>query len=354
MFSIVLTFFIIQFTISIVLFYGSSKSKQYTPLSKCENTTVIIPFKNEGNRISPLLKSINKAAVTHKKTELFSHFQFIFIDDHSIDNTAEVILNELNISYQLIRLRSTEGKKYAIKKGAELADFNRILTLDADVSFDEHYLNLIAITPCEGLTILPVNMTQKKNFISQLNAVEFWFLQRLTFGLSGLKKYALCNGANLLFTKETFNKAITIRRDANIASGDDLYLLKAVNQLQLPVNAFNCISLAVTTPPPISLGELINQRKRWIKKMSDLPSILGGVFVLISNAFFIYSIYKLSDQYLFFLIPLGIKIISEIISVDGLGKKMVTLVHQIIYPFYLTILLVSLFGKENNWRDKGI
>ena len=349
MISIVLAFFGIQLTISIVLYFGNLSSKHFSALSQSKNTTIIIPFKNESKRILPLLDSINKSAISAKNTNLLSHFQFIFIDDHSNDDTISTILSHLDITFQIIKLKQSNGKKYAIKKGVELAKFDRILTLDADVYFNTNYLEAISKTKCDSLTILPVNMDSKSIF-QRLFSVEFWFLQRLTFGLSGFNKYALCNGANLLFTADAFNKSQLIRQDANIESGDDIYLLDAVNQLQLPISAFNNSGLRVNTLPPTNISELISQRKRWIKKMYDLPSIIGGLFILVSNGLLIYSIYELSYSNYLFLIPIGVKIISELISVDGFNKKIVVLVHQITYPFYLILLLVSFLGNDKKWR----
>jgi biofilm PGA synthesis N-glycosyltransferase PgaC len=351
MISIVLAFFGVQFTISIVLYYGNQKSKHFIPLSQSENTTIIIPFKNENTRILPLLDSINKSAIANKKTNLLSHFQFIFIDDHSNDGTISTILSHLDITFQIIKLKQSKGKKYAIKKGVELAKFDRILTLDADVCFNTNYLDAISKTKCDGLTILPVNMDSMSIF-QRLFSVEFWFLQRLTFGLSGFNKHTLCNGANLLFTADAFNKSLPIRQDANIESGDDVFLLNAVHQLQLPIYAFNNSDLIVNTTAPENIRKLIYQRKRWIKKMSDLPSILGGSFILVSNGLLIYSLFEICSGQFLYSIPIGFKIISELISVDGFRKKIITLFHQISYPFYLTILTLTLFGKNHEWRKE--
>lgn len=352
MFNIILVFFLIQFTVSIVLFIGYVKSKKFNPLKNSQHTTVIIPFKNEAERILPLLKSINHTAIAYKKTNLFSHFQFIFIDDHSIDESAQVIFDNLDISFQIIKLRNTKGKKYAIKKGVELSNYNRILTLDADVRFEKTYLDFISKTPCEALTILPVDMRIKNNILRQLFSVEFWFLQRLTFGLSGFKKYILCNGANLLFTKSAFNQTLKIRQDANLASGDDLFLLQSINTLKLPINAVNIPQLTVETPPAINGKELLNQRKRWISKMKDLPSVLGGLFVLISNGLLLVTIYKICHFEALYFIPFGIKVISELLSVDGLRKKPIIILHQLYYPFYLVRILVSLplSSTDKKWK----
>lgn len=349
MVSVVFIFFSIQLTISIVLYVGFTKSKKFNALESRQYTSILVPLKNEANRISPLLQSINRAAITYKKDNLFNHFEFIFIDDHSIDHSTQVILDQLDVSFKIIKLRETFGKKYAIKKGVELAEHDRILTLDADVNFEEQYLDKVSKIHCDALTILPVNM-DSKSFLQRLFSVEFWFLQRLTFGLGGFNNYLLCNGANLLFTKKAFNKALTIRQDAEITSGDDMFLLKAITDLNLPITCRNQTELTVNTAPPQNAKALFNQRKRWIKKMKDLPSILGALFILVSNGFLIYSIYEImNDNYLFF-IPIGIKIGSEMISVSNLKKQFTTFIHQLFYPIYLIFILLSLPFPEGKWR----
>jgi glycosyltransferase involved in cell wall biosynthesis len=353
MFSIIITFYITQLIIAIVLWYGNLKTKSFTSLDKILATTVIIPFKNEADRVSPLIRSINRAAILNKKTNLFAHLQFIFIDDHSSDESTNMILNNLDISYQIIRLRNTSGKKNAIKKGVEEAIYDRVLTLDADVNFSEYYLETISKTPCLGLTILPVNM-DSKNICTRINAVEFWFLQRLTFGLAGLNKYLLCNGANLLFTREAFKKAIEIRKDSDIPSGDDIFFLKAAIQLKIPVQAINNKLYSVITEPPLKLTELVNQRKRWILKSKNISSLIGGLFIILSNIFFIICLYLIWDEGALFLIPIGLKVLSEIISVDGFEKKMITFLHQFSYPIYLLLLLFNIIKstqKTTRWRE---
>ena len=346
MFNIILIFFCVQLFFAIYLWIRQSKTKSYTPLNSAQKTTVIIPFRNEEKRILPLIESINQAAIQFKDSDLMSHFQFIFIDDHSTDKSCNVILNQLDISFDLIRLRQTKGKKFAIKRGVEKAKFNRLLTLDADITFSTNYLDLISKTPCESLTILGVNM-DTKTFINRLYAVEFWFLQRLTFGIQGV----LCNGANLLFTKKAFEASLKIRTDFNQLSGDDIYLLKAIKQLNLPILNISAKQLMVNTNPPDNFSQLIQQRKRWVTKMKDVPSFLGGLFILTSNAMFILSIYLCLTLNWLYLIPIIIKISSEFLSVDGIKKQLMVLPHQFYYPFYLLVLLLNLpfSKKESKW-----
>jgi cellulose synthase/poly-beta-1,6-N-acetylglucosamine synthase-like glycosyltransferase len=343
----VIIFFSVQLLIAVVLWIGKQKVKQVNFLAEFENTSIIIPFKNESKRILPLIQSLNQSAITHKNTDLYNHLDIIFVDDHSTDETYKILLEQLDVRFRYFKLNSTSGKKYAIKYGVEQANYERILTLDADVYFNDTYLSCICQTPCSGLTVLPVNMKGKTMF-QKLSAIEFDFLQHLTFGLAGFKTYFLCNGANLLFTKSAFNKSLKIRTDADILSGDDVFFLKAVKQLSLPVLVFYSNSLMVTTLSPESFKELLTQRKRWFTKMNDVGSYLGALFVLLSNLLFIYCLVTCIYNPTY-LIPIAIKIGSEMLSVDDFKSRVLILLHQFYYPVYI-VMLIFYLPKKNQWR----
>jgi glycosyltransferase involved in cell wall biosynthesis len=347
MFSLVTIFYILQLFLAVLLVFYVKKTNRPPIIDGFEGLSIIIPFKNEFDRIDDLIESINQSAIHNKDNTLFNHLDFIFVDDHSNDNSNLKILSDLDLKFRLYKLNQTFSKKYAIKQGVELAKFNKILTLDADVKFDLDYLNNISKTTCEGLTILPVKM-DGKSFIQNLFAIEFKFLQKLTFGMAGMKKYILCNGANLLFTKSTFLKSLKIRQDANILSGDDTFLLQACQQLSIPITALNHPNYNVSTNTPNNMKNLVMQRLRWIKKIKDFNSIFGALFLLSSNVLFVVSIgLSISNQ--LFLIPIAIKLLSEIIILDSIKDKLMVIFHQLWYPFYILILLFSL-PKKNTWK----
>jgi len=349
MFSVLIIFFSIQLVLAIVLSWGYYTTKKQVLNHNYKPYSIIIPFKNEIKRILPLLQSINKAAIFHKNNDLFSQIEFIFIDDHSTDHSVNFILDQIDIEYKIIRLRDTFGKKYALKKGVEIARYSKILTLDADVEFDVNYLNSILNIDCCGLCILPVKM-QGNNFMQNLFSIEFLFLQQLTFGLVNYKKPILCNGANLLFTKNTFLKTLKIRKDANINSGDDMYLLKAVRNLNLPILTINSNNHQVTTFTPTSLNEMLNQSVRWAKKPQDINGKIGALFIILSNILMVYSIVLIFSDSLIFIIPLLLKLISEFLSSQSVKHLFYIIFHQIYYPIYLLILSVKLILPLPKWR----
>ena len=97
-----------------------------------DNITVIIPFRNEAERLAGLINSILSSSQYVK--------QFIFINDHSSDNSSEIIQASLGgLPYLIVDLPvHLAGKKQAIKFGINQATTSFILTLDADVSFHKH------------------------------------------------------------------------------------------------------------------------------------------------------------------------------------------------------------------------
>jgi biofilm PGA synthesis N-glycosyltransferase PgaC len=345
MLSLIILFFSTQVGIAILLFYGKNRLKK-DQNSVQKKTTVLIPFRNEKDRILPLLQSINQSIVSCQE----SNFQFIFIDDHSSDDTTQFIIDNLDTSFQILKLNRTSGKKYAIKRGVEHSTFNRILTLDADVSFDKNYLLEISKTECKNLTILPVEM-YGNTLVQKLFSVEFWFLQRLTFGCAGLGKYELCNGANLLFTKNTFFESLKLRTDADVPSGDDMFLLNVVKKLNLDIQAVNNKYVTVRTPAARNFTDLLNQRLRWVSKTNDSSSLIGGVIVLISNLIFLFCLVHITLGNFIYVLPILLKITSEWMSVDSKSKLSIVILHQLYYPFYILVIIYKLIFKSNyDWK----
>jgi len=349
MLSYFIAFYSVQLCVGVFLLYGKKREVK-KECSNSKKTTLLVPYKNDKDRILPLLNSINNSIIKHKGANLESNFQFVFIDDHSMDGTAQFIIENLDVSFQVLKLNDTSGKKAAIKKGVEYAKFERLLTLDADVRFSDNYLFEVSKIECKNLTILPVEM-YGTTILQKLFSVEFWFLQRLTFGLAGFGKYVLCNGANLLFTKKTFNATLEIRKDVNIPSGDDMFLLKAVKDLKLDVRAVNNNSLIVQTPAELTFKKLLNQRVRWVSKTKDMSSVVVGVLVLVSNLIFLVSIYLIALGNFLYVVPILIKVLSEWISINSKSKLVVVLLHQMYYPFYLIgLILKMIFSRTVTWK----
>ncbi|MDX1349554.1 MAG: glycosyltransferase [Putridiphycobacter sp.] len=308
----------------------------------CLPTTFIVPFKNEVERLRPLINSLNQS-------KWFDQFEVIFVDDHSSDTSCEFILNELDIPFTIIRSLNTPGKKQAIAEGVYHAQHEHIHTLDADVSFGEDYLESIAKLPLSDLTILPVELTGTSLF-EQLNSIEFQWLQTFTFALARLKQATLCNGANLSFSKTAFLATLPQRTDFNLASGDDVYLLSAILKNKGVIAANANPHLAVQTPAPATFKTLISQRQRWIKKVLNLPTIIVILLYALYHTLPLLFLFNI-DYHLLWAAPLALKILAEwVLSRNHTIKQFGLMVlHQGWYLVYGVLLLRSL-GRTVRWK----
>lgn len=310
--------------------------------------SVLIPFHNEERRIQPLITSLNLAKPNRQ-------FEFIFIDDHSTDGTVDLLLKKLKIPHQCITNPYEKGKKNAIKFGVSVAKDEHIVTWDADISFGKNYLPALALLQFSDLVILPVNMRSRR-LIGKLAIVEFAFMKSLAFGSAGLGKPVLCYGANLAFKKQAFLDVDHLRNDYAIPSGDDLFLLQAMEKGGKSVRANVHPDLAVKTKAPRTLRILLQQRQRWFGKMNTLftPStkLALGLLILVQVMFLTVLIASIFNPYL--LLTLLLKFAAECVaSWSFISQKgyyfFVLILHQFWYPFFI----VRLFFKtdpENRWN----
>lgn len=341
--------FCLQFLL-IIFFLWAYYSLKIKPKNNIVKLSVVIPFRNEADQISGLINALNNGNFP-EGTEL------IFVSDHSEDNTLDIIRKMLKIPYKMHNLDEQRGKKHAIDLGVQNAQNDYILTLDADVEFENDFLTNISNAAKGDLVILPVNMAGK-NLNGKLSSFEFKWLQLLTFGSLKLNNPLLCNGANLLFKKKAYQDLRANRRDFEIPSGDDIFLLCAMKKDNRNISGLTNPELAVTTSAPATFKTLLQQRKRWAGKMTSFtsfPIILSALFVFLVEIGLIYSVFFSFYNVLFF-IPIGIKFTGEYILHASFPRKenlfllfLLTILHQAWYILYLLGLMIPI-KMDRKWK----
>ena len=105
--------------------------------------SIVFPCYNDADRLKYTFNDIKKF---HEK-KITNNFEIIFVDDGSSDNTFKILKDyknenvKLNEKIKIISYQNNKGKGYALKKGIEVAKFDWILTLDADISVSITQLN---------------------------------------------------------------------------------------------------------------------------------------------------------------------------------------------------------------------
>lgn len=332
--------------------------------------SVIIACRNEEDNILHLLKSLTKQTYPKENTEI------IFVNDHSTDNTRNIISRFIQ-DFQHIKLfdlpETKAGKKEALAYGIKNSNSGIIITTDADCAMEKDWINTLVsyyIQFKPKLLVGPVAFNYRNNNIFQkFQAFEFLSLIGSGAGAIGINKPIMCNGANLLFEKSLYENS-NIKN--HIASGDDIFLMlyaKKINKKS--IHFIRSKKAIVYTKPVKSVKEFLNQRIRWTSKSKayrDFDIVFTAMAVTFANlvlAFsFVYTIWDFSFLNTFILLFI-IKSIFDLFILIPVTKFFHTLKLlwlffplQIIYPFYIVFTVIfGLIGnfswKDRNFQEKG-
>jgi 4,4'-diaponeurosporenoate glycosyltransferase len=139
-----------------VLFQGRSQAKKDWGGARSSRISVVIPARNEENRIGKLLDSLKEQTV--------KPHEVIIVDDHSSDCTGAVALEKGMLVIESEPLpEDWNGKPWACWQGAKASTGDVLLFLDADTWAEpggiERLLNLYE--GCGLLTVQPYHVTKK-------------------------------------------------------------------------------------------------------------------------------------------------------------------------------------------------
>ncbi|RDK88885.1 glycosyltransferase [Marinirhabdus gelatinilytica] len=251
--------------------------------------SIVIPFRNEAENLSALARSLQQL---HYPT---SHFELIFVNDASEDNSEDIIIQHLkgsSIDFQILQNTPNQlsPKKTAITKAISIAKHPWIVTTDADCEVPTHWLRILNdfILKTEPVCVaMPVDYTTNNSFLHLYQQLDNWSLQAVTVGSFGLGAMLLSNGANFAYTKDTFKSVNGFEGNLHIASGDDMFLLeKLKRRFPEKIGYLKSRNAVVTTKPVETWKQLISQRIRWASKTAKQNSAATkalGLLVFVVN-----------------------------------------------------------------------
>ena len=328
--------------------------------------SILIPFRNEADRIIPLLDSILQL---RNKNGL----EFIFIDDHSSDNTKIVIEKHpifSQINCKIIQLKSNEiGKKMAIIYGIKEAYHPIILTTDADCEFQTQTIDELFATfntYQSNLLVGPVFFkTNQNNLIQIYQKIENTVLVALGFYQNNSKTPTMANGANLMYKKSVFLQLNPFNNNMQITGGDDIFTLEAFYRYDAQkVHWTTHSNAAVYTSVLKTWHELWLQRIRWVKKTkfqntknTAKSQIFLAIFFMIFWGSTIYSVvynhYEIAAT-----LWLG-KAISDIFSIRIIFNKFNQHIQNseiisasVIQNFFIPILGLVVPFQKVHWKKR--
>jgi cellulose synthase/poly-beta-1,6-N-acetylglucosamine synthase-like glycosyltransferase len=240
------------------------------PFNHSTQLSIIIPARNEEANIENCIQSILQ---NNYPTHLF---EIIVVDDHSEDNTANIIKKYAAQNVKLISLKDfitdkiNSYKKKAIEVAIAQASGTLIITTDADCIVPKTWLQTIASFYEEkkpAFIAAPVLIDCGWKFIQIFQSLDFMTLQGITAAVVHKKQMTMCNGANMAYERAAFYEVGGFAGIDNIASGDDMLLMhKIYKQYPDSVLFLKSKEAIVKTAPVNTIKQFFNQRIRWASK----------------------------------------------------------------------------------------
>ena len=135
--DIVLLLFVLYAILITLVSNGWKNLEQFYPRNNVSTTvSIIIAARNEERFISRCLSSLLEQNYPHTLMEI------IVVDDQSDDRTADIVKSFSNRGIKLLQLSDEVkgGKKAALNKGIAAAQYNAIITTDADCIYPSEWL----------------------------------------------------------------------------------------------------------------------------------------------------------------------------------------------------------------------
>ncbi len=358
----------------------NEKSKVKTRIS------VIIPARNEEENIVACLNSVCNQSFPKEL------FEILVVDDHSTDNTAGIVLKYKAENIKLISLKDfvagndlNSYKKKAIEIAIQQSTGELIVTTDADCYVPESWLQTIASFYEQYQPVFiaaPVAIDCNNRFIEIFQALDFMTLQGITGASVHKKIHSMCNGANLAYTKKTFEEVGGFTGIDNIASGDDMLLMhKIYKRYPEKIMFLKSQEAIVQTQPVNSVRGFFNQRIRWASKASkyddkrifwvllivylfNLALIILPVFALFKNEILDIQLYPFTflisvlELWLFlFIIKTVIELFFLYPVAKFFGKQKLLWLFPVMQPFHIIYTVIAgwlgSFGRYQ-WKERRV
>jgi len=327
--------------------------------------SVVVAARNEQSNI---VKTINSILSCDYPKDLF---EVIIVDDHSSDDTVQVLFETNHDDrVSIIQLHHETGKKAALSKGVNLSKYSHIVVTDADCMVPEDWLmNLAVLFQSSEAQFIsgPVIIDELQDVCSAFQSLDAIGTVGVTQAGIQSNKWFMANGANMAFVKQAFLEISGFEENKNWASGDDMFLVEQFSQRSQ--TAYMKTINPVVTKAERSWSALYQQRIRWATKNKSythqgVRNTLGVVFLfnLCIVLFFVLAILLGSKWLILSLSMLVVKVIIDRIYLS----KMTDFFNQrnamnyylrstFIYIIYIVgVGVASLFIKNYHWKGRRV
>jgi len=250
------------------------------------DVSVVIAARNEEEHIGELLNDLIGQDYPSGKLDI------VVVDDCSADGTSGIVehFSARDVRIRYIDVRQSDSpyshKKRAIHAGVTSSGGDIILITDADCRVTPGWVSGMAGYFAVGIDLVAGAVIPVGGGISgRFEALEMAGIQAMSAGLMDAGFPVTCNGANLAYRREAFERVGGFDGIGRLVSGDDDLLMQKIARGNpsgvVYVTGADC---AVRTRAGHGPVEYVNRRARWTSKILHYPSkaavlMLAGFFV---------------------------------------------------------------------------
>lgn len=337
-----------------------------TPSTK---VTVMIAARNEEERIRFTIDDLLAQDYPKHLTEI------IMVDDHSTDQTANIIRSYEDSGVKLLQLNEDKPlnsyKKKAIAKAIDLSTGTLMVATDADCRMGPKWLSTIVNyyeTNAPVMISSPVAYFEERSLFEYMQTLEFSYLIGIGASFIGNGRASTCNGANFAYRKDVFYEVGGFKGIDDLASGDDELLLQKV-AVRYPgkIGFLKSREAIVYTHAKHTLKEFLQQRRRWASKSTKykdkkIVALAVGIW-LFNVSLLVNLVLGFFDAYFFKLLAVQflLKYIIEVIfllpiTVFFKRSKLIGLLIliTIIHVLYMVYIGIAGNGRSYVWKDRVV
>lgn len=331
--------------------------------------SIIVAARDEEENIRKTLDDLIAQDYPKEFTEI------IIIDDHSTDNTAQIVREYAGQNVKLIMLNENQAlnsyKKKAIQTAIGTCSGDLIVTTDADCRMGKKWLStVVACYEEKGYKMIssPVAYFQEKSFFENMQSLEFLYLIGLGASTIGNGQSSTCNGANLAYEKKAFYEVGGFQGIDDLASGDDELLLHKI-AARYPGQIGFCknTDVIVYTHAKETLSAFIQQRRRWASKTTKYKNKL---LVILGALIWLFNLSILANFLAGWFVPgfmnlvfyqLLVKIVLEALflwKLTGFAKRrkllLILPVLNIFHVLYMVYIGIAGNSGKYNWKGRMV
>ncbi len=301
-----------------VLLYGFIKTGKRQIIVNNQKATIIICARNEESRITPLLESLEKIDYS------LENYEILLVNDDSTDKTEKIMESfckkHSNWKYLLHKKTnlSYKGKKGALDFGIQKANFDIIITTDADCVVQKNWLSsmLSYFDKDAGMVqgYSPVN--KRPDFLSIYQQFDTMAEGVTAASSMYFNNPTHANARNFAFRKSVYNEVGGFEKISHVDTGDDFFLAKLIKNETDYKFRYNADSEShVFTDEIENLKEYWHQQLRRNSKGFDLNLniFIMGSWLLIFHLLLIHLF--ISQNYNLFVMLIVGKFIVEFLPV---------------------------------------